>query len=84
MLSSDTGDVINVNGSWGVISQPVFGILITVKLAKMTLMQCQHILIVPMCINSYRRVGKFGGGGGGGKFGELTCFKYLAKESLVN
>ena len=63
------------------ISQPVFGILITVKLAKMTLMQCQHILIVPMCINSYRRAGKFGGGR---EFGELTCFKYLTKESLLN
>ena len=49
--------------------------IIYFKLASITL----------CCIYVYRMEGKFGGKSlAGGKFGELTHFKHLAKESLVN
>ena len=35
MLSGGIGDEVNVNGNWGVIGQPGFGIPITVKLNGM-------------------------------------------------
>ena len=32
MLSGDIGDEVNVNGNWGVIGRPGFGVPFTIKL----------------------------------------------------
>ena len=37
VLSGNIGDEVNVNGNWGVIGQPGFGIPITVKLNGMSI-----------------------------------------------
>ena len=45
MLSGDIGDEVNVNGNWGVIGQPGFGIPITVKLDGMYIVVASKLLV---------------------------------------
>jgi len=37
VLSSDIGDQVEVNGNWGTIGQPGFGIPVTIKLTGMSI-----------------------------------------------
>ena len=37
MLSSDIGEQVEVNGNWGTIGQPGFGVPVTIKLTGMSI-----------------------------------------------